>query len=375
MKPQELVNNIVNEYNGRTGDISKVGETYVCNLGSPNLAKHITNYGAIDWALLAKTVLTMTEMLDNVINLNYYPIESCKIANQKNRPIGLGLMGFHDALRLLNMDYDSDECAKLSCNIQELIYYYSISKSVELAKKNGPYPNYEGSEWSKGNLHHEIWSSHFTSECRSWLHWESLKQEIANYGVRNSVLLSIAPNASSADILGTSPSIEPDYSCLYVKSTMSGEFMYLNPYFEKDMKKLGLWSKEAVDIIVKANGDLSIIDGIPDVIKHKYRTVFQLNFYKIIDCAAARQKYIDMGQSFNIYYNSDSLKDLLNIYMYCCKKGLKTTYYLRTLGAGKSKMDNLNKENEQLKSLYIYNRWKRRKQLLQQAYLQTTILR
>jgi ribonucleoside-diphosphate reductase alpha chain len=315
-------------------------ETAVCNLGSVNLTRHVTSQG-IDRELLATTIKTAIRMLDNVIDINFYPIAEARTSNLRHRPVGMGLMGFQDALYILNISYASPEAVRFADESMELISYYAILSSSELAKERGTYPTYKGSKWDRGIL--PIDSNHLLEEERgseyldvdngAKLDWEPVRAHIRKYGMRNSNTMAIAPTATIANITGVTASIEPTYKHLYVKSNLSGEFTVPNTYLVEALKKQGLWDSEMLDDLKYFDGSLLEIERIPEEIKQVYLAAFEIEPEWVIECASRRQKWIDMGQSLNLYLPEASGKKLHNMYILAWMKGVKTCYYLRTLAA------------------------------------------
>jgi ribonucleoside-diphosphate reductase alpha chain len=314
-------------------------ETAVCNLGSVNLAQHMC-YGHLDRELLADTVTTAIRMLDNVIDLNFYPTFESKNANMKHRPIGLGVMGLQDALYELNLNFDGDDAVEFSDATQEFIAYHAILASSKLAAEKGRYPSYDGSKWSRGvfpadtiTTLEEERSVATRIDRRSRLDWTSVREHVAQHGMRNSNCMAIAPTATIANIAGCTPSIEPIYKNIFVKSNFSGEFTVINARLVNDLKRLGLWSQEIVEKLKYYDGSVQHITEIPSDLRAKYKEVFEIDPKWIIRHAAHRGKWIDQSQSLNIFTKSTSGKFISDIYQYAWQKGLKTTYYLRTLGA------------------------------------------
>lgn len=323
-------------------------ETAVCNLGSINLAKHTTKDG-LDQKLLSQTIRTAIRMLDNVIDINFYPIKEARNANLKHRPVGLGLMGFQDALYIQGMSYASHDAVEFADQSMEMISYYAILSSSELAKEKGAYSTYKGSKWDRGLL--PIDTIEILEKERgkkvdidrsSRMNWDLVRDSIKKYGMRNSNTMAIAPTATIANITNLIPSIEPIYKHLFVKSNLSGEFTIPNPYLIKELKKLDLWDYEMIDDLKYFDGSIREIERIPQYVKDMFPCAFDIEPDWIIECAARRQKWIDMGQSLNLYLAEPSGKKLNQMYMMAWEKGLKTTYYCRTLAATqieKSTMD------------------------------------
>ncbi len=315
-------------------------ETAVCNLGSVNLLAHINEKG-IDRELLASTIRTAVRMLDNVIDINFYPIEEAKKANLRHRAIGLGLMGFQDALYKLGISYASHEAVEFADESMELISYYAIQASSELAKERGTYSSYKGSKWHRGLLpidtlqllKQERGQEYVELHTGNRLDWTPVRDSIKKHGMRNCNTMAIAPTATISNITGVTQSIEPMYNHLFVKSNLSGEFIVLNPWLVDKLKGLGLWDHDMIDDLKYFDGSVMEIERIPEEIKNLFLTAFEIEPDWIIECAERRQKWIDMGQSLNLYLAEPSGKKLNQMYLMAWKKGLKTTYYLRALGA------------------------------------------
>lgn len=314
-------------------------EIAVCNLGSVNLPAHIKN-GALDTEKLKRTIRTAIRALDNVIDINYYSVPQARNSNLKHRPIGLGLMGFQDALYALKIDYASQEAIEFADSSMELISYYAIEASCDLAKERGSYSSYEGSLWSKGilpidsiNLLQQARSKYLEQDRSQRLDWEALRIKVRTQGMRNSNVMAIAPTATISNICGVAQSIEPTYQNLYVKSNLSGEFTVINPYLVADLKALDLWDEVMVNDLKYFNGSVQPISRIPAELKKRYATSFEIDPIWLVDAASRRQKWIDQAQSLNIYMAQPSGKKLDQLYMHAWIRGLKTTYYLRSLGA------------------------------------------
>lgn len=331
-------------YGENSRRIKEYGETAVCNLGSVNLKNHIAmgedGSSRIDYDKLKNTVSLGLRMLDNVIDINFYPTEETKKSNMTHRPVGMGSMGWHDLFYSLDVMFDSDDAVKLSSDIYEFMSYMSIQASCSLAKERGRYDSYDGSLWSQDvfpmDTYKDVMKSRTAralSRTRGDLDWDKLRGRVKKYGMRNSNTMAIAPTATISSITGSSPSIEPYYSVLFVYSTLSGEFTMVNEHFVNDMKNRGLWNEQLVDELKRTDGDVSQINSIPDDIKHKYKTAFQQDQFKMIELAAARQRWIDQGQSLNLYNSETSLRYLNDLYFHAWNHGLKTTYYLRNKAA------------------------------------------
>ncbi len=319
---------------------TSVHETAVCNLGSINLARHITPDGKFDEKQLALTVRAAVRMLDNVIDINFYPIVEAQTSNARHRPIGLGLMGFQDALYLQNISYASHAAVEFADKSMEMISYYAILASTELANERGTYESYKGSKWDRGLLpidtidilENERGIKVDVDRCIS-MNWQPVRDAVKKYGMRNSNTMAIAPTATIANITGVIPSNEPIYKHLFVKSNLSGEFTITNPYLVAKLKENNLWDDEMVDDLKYFDGSIREIERIPAEIRDLFLTAFEIEPEWVIECAARRQKWIDMGQSLNLYLAEPSGKKLHQMYLLSWEKGLKTNYYLRTMGA------------------------------------------
>lgn len=314
-------------------------EIAVCNLGSINLPQHMTEEG-IDKDKLEKTIKTAVRMLDNVIDINYYSVPQARNSNLKHRPVGLGLMGFQDALYKMKLEYASDGAMQFADESMELISYYAIKASSELAKERGHYSTYEGSLWSKGilpidsiSLLSDVRGDYLTQDRSQTLNWEDIRTMVRTQGIRNSNIMAIAPTATISNICGVSQSIEPTFQNLYVKSNLSGEFTVVNMYLVDELKSLGLWDEVMVNDLKYYNGSVQHIDRIPEDIKRRYATAFEIAPEWLVEAGSRRQKWIDQSQSLNLYMAKPSGKKLENIYREAWLKGLKTTYYLRSMGA------------------------------------------
>ena len=314
-------------------------ETAVCNLGSVNLARHIEN-GALNWDELRSTVGTAIRMLDDVIDLNFYPTPEARAANQRHRPVGLGIMGFQDALYLLDLPFDSTEAVAFSDRLLEFISYHAILASSELAGERGRYPSYAGSKWDRGifpfdtiDLLESERGIETGVDRGSALDWSPVRDHVRRHGMRNSNCMAIAPTATIANIAGCFPAIEPIYKNLYVKSNVSGEFTIVNRYLVQDLKAMGMWTRAIREKIKLHDGSLRDIAEILERLKSKYKEVFEIDPVWIVMHAAHRGKWIDQSQAVNIFTASRSGKAISEIYMTAWRMGLKTTYYLRTLGA------------------------------------------
>jgi ribonucleoside-diphosphate reductase alpha chain len=306
-------------------EITSNKETAVCNLGSVNLARHIYE-GQFDFEKLAKTVKTAVKFLDRVIDINFYPINQAASSNDRWRPVGLGVMGLQDALFKLRLPFDSAEAIELSRRIQEEIYFHALETSCALAEASGPHPSYKDTRASDGELQFDLWKVIPADMER----WETLRAKILKHGLRNSLLIAIAPTATIASIIGSYESIEPMVSNLFKRETLSGEFLQVNKYLVQELKNIGLWSEKIRGEIKRAEGSIQDIKEIPFEIRQIYRTAWELPMRALIDMAADRGAYIDQSQSLNLFIESPTIGKLSSMYMYAWEKGLKTTYYLRS---------------------------------------------
>jgi ribonucleoside-diphosphate reductase alpha chain len=315
-------------------------EIAVCNLGSINLPQHIDENGKLDLEKLRNTVTTAVRMLDNVIDINYYSVPQARNSNMKHRPVGLGLMGFQDALYKMSVAYSSPEAVEFADRSMEAISYYAIEASSNLAKERGSYASYEGSLWSKGilpidsiELLQAARGEYLQQDRSKTMDWDSLRADVKANGMRNSNVMAIAPTATISNICGVAQSIEPTYQNLFVKSNMSGEFTVINPYLVADLKRMGLWDDVMVNDLKYYDGSLRRINRIPEELKVRYATVFEIEARWLIEAGSRRQKWLDQSQSLNLYMAEPSGKKLDALYKMVWLHGLKTSYYLRTLGA------------------------------------------
>ena len=314
-------------------------ETAVCNLGSINMLNHITD-GELDLTKLEETINTAVRMLDNVIDINFYPTEEAKNANHRHRPVGLGLMGFQDALSACGISYASDAGIEFADRSMEAISWFAIMASSQLAEERGTYSSYEGSKWDRGLL--PIDTIAILEEERGMaidmdksmtMDWDAVRAQVKKHGIRNSNVMAIAPTATISTIIGVTQSIEPTYKHLFVKSNLSGEFVQLNVKLVNELKDRGLWCDDMLEAIKYFDGSLGEIPGLPEDIKGRFATAFEIEPQWLIKAASRRQKWIDMGQSLNLYLGQPSGRKLDEMYKYAWQAGLKTTYYLRSLGA------------------------------------------
>ena len=324
-------------------------EIAVCNLGSVNLPQHMKD-GVLDQEKVKRTVTTALRMLDNVIDINYYSVDTAKNSNLKHRPVGMGLMGFQDALYMQDAPYCSDAAVEFADRSMEVISYYAINASSELAKERGTYPSYDGSLWSKGifpkdsiDILEKNRGSEFIKVDRSEsLDWEQLRAKVKKNGMRNSNVMAIAPTATISNITGVTQSIEPTYQNLYVKSNLSGEFTIVNPHLVRKLKALDLWDDVMINDLKYFEGSLSEISRIPDDIKKLFSTAFEVEPRFIVESASRRQKWIDQAQSLNLYIGNANGKKLDLTYRMAWYSGLKTTYYLRSIAATTTEKSTIN---------------------------------
>ena len=315
-------------------------ETAVCNLGSIVLDTHINKDGSLDLVKLRETVRVAVRALDNVIDINFYPTEAAKNANNRHRPVGLGVMGLQNALFLRNTSFASEAAVEFNDEFMEAIAYFAYEASSDLAAERGSYSTFEGSKWQRGilppdtiDMLEEERGESIDVPRGGRMDWNSLREKIQRQGMRNSNVLAIAPTATISNIMGSTPCIEPTFKNLFVKGNLSGDFIVLNTYLVRDLKALGLWGEEMAERLKYYDGELADIDEIPDDLKRKYTTAFSIEHEWFIEAAARRQKWIDQSQSVNLFLATPDLKTLSHLYRAAWHKGLKTTYYLRTLQA------------------------------------------
>jgi ribonucleoside-diphosphate reductase alpha chain len=315
-------------------------ETAVCNLGSVVLDSHLDKDGNLDHTKLRETIQIAVRALDNVIDINFYPTEAARTANSRHRPIGLGIMGLQNALYKKDIAFASQAAIDFNDEFMEAIAYYAYEASSDLAAEQGTYSTYKGSKWDRGlmpqdtlDLLEEERGEKVEVPRAGKMDWKPLREKIARHGMRNSNVLAIAPTATISNIMGTTPCIEPTYKNLFVKSNLSGDFIVLNGELVRDLKKRGLWTKDMLDQVKYFDGELESIEGVPEDLRVKYKTAFSIEYQYFIDAAARRQKWIDQSQSVNLFLPQADIKTLSHMYREAWRKGLKTTYYLRTLGA------------------------------------------
>ncbi|GAB3200810.1 ribonucleoside-diphosphate reductase subunit alpha [Nocardioides hungaricus] len=306
-------------------EVSSDSETAVCNLGSVNLAQHLRG-AEVDWDKLRETVRTAVPLLDRVIDINYYPSTEAAASNPRWRPIGLGLMGLQDVLFALRLPFDSAEARELSTRIQEEIYLTALEVSCDLAREHGPHPAYDATRAARGDLQPDLWGVTPAQAGR----WAALRERIAEHGLRNSLLVAIAPTATIASIAGCYECIEPQVSNLFKRETLSGEFLQVNGALVRELKARGLWTAEIREEIKRAEGSVQGVTALPEEVRTLFRTAWELPQRALIDMAAARAPYVDQSQSLNLFIAGPSIGKLSSMYLHAWKAGLKTTYYLRS---------------------------------------------
>lgn len=330
-------------------------ETAVCNLGSVVLDSHLKADGQLDLEKLRETIHVAVRALDNVIDINFYPTDAAATSNSRHRPIGLGVMGLQNALFKRNTPFASEQALDFNDEFMEAIAYYAYEASSDLAGERGAYSSFKGSKWDRGQL--PLDTLDLLEEQRGQkidvprtarMDWDALREKIKQNGMRNSNVLAIAPTATISNIMGTSPCIEPYYKNLYVKSNLGGEFIVLNAYLVRDLKKLGLWNEDMVDQLKYFDGELDSIDAIPEELKKKYATAFGIDYKWFIEAAGRRQKWIDQSQSVNLFLVTPDLKTLSHMYRAAWRNGLKTTYYLRTQQASNIEKATVKKNHERM---------------------------
>ncbi|MCX7556177.1 ribonucleoside-diphosphate reductase subunit alpha [Xanthomonadaceae bacterium JHOS43] len=312
-------------------EVTSNDETAVCNLGSINLAHHFNEYGEFDYEKLAETVQLAVRQLDRVIDLNFYPIETARRGNLRWRPVGLGCMGLQDVFFKLRLPFDSEGARSISKKIAETIYFHALEASCELARERGKHPSFAETRAANGELQFDAWGVSPDDSAR----WDGLRERIKEHGLRNSLLIAIAPTATIASIAGCYECIEPQVSNLFKRETLSGDFIQINKYLVEELKKLGLWTADIRDEIKLAEGSIQGIEQIPEALRQTYRTAWELPMRSLIDMAADRGAFIDQSASLNLFQESPNIGSLSSMYMYAWKKGLKTTYYLRSRPATK----------------------------------------
>lgn len=307
-------------------EVTSAEETAVCNLGSINLGNHFDEDGQFDFDKLAETVRLAVRQLDRVIDLNFYPIETARRGNLRWRPVGLGCMGLQDVFFRLRLPFDSEQARALSAKIAETIYFHALETSVELAQERGRHPSFADTRAANGELQFDAWGVVPEDVER----WDALRERIREHGLRNSLLVAIAPTATIASIAGCYECVEPQVSNLFKRETLSGDFLQVNRYLVAELKKLGLWTDEVRDAIKLAEGSIQGVAQIPEALRQVYRTAWELPMRALIDMAAGRGAFIDQSASLNLFMESPNIGAMSSMYMYAWKQGIKTTYYLRS---------------------------------------------
>lgn len=308
-------------------EVTSKDETAVCNLGSINLAKYVKG-DDIDYDMIRDNVRIAVRYLDRVVDINFYPIKTAEQSNKKWRPVGLGIMGLQDVFFKLKIPFDSPKAREISRRVQENIYFAALDASCNLAKEEGTFDAYKKTKTAAGMLQFDLWDTKHEE-----VHWQELRARIEEHGLRNSLLIAIAPTATIASICGSYECIEPQVSNLFKRETLSGEFLQINNYLVRQLKELGIWNQDVRNQIKAAEGSVQAIDGIPDDVKETFRTVWEVPMRSLIDMAADRGPYIDQSQSLNLFMENPNIAKLSSMYNYAWKKGLKTTYYLRSRSA------------------------------------------
>lgn len=311
-------------------EIANQEEVAVCNLGSVNVGNFVKEDLTFDFDRLAEVVRTATKFLDRVIDVNYYPIGESRRSNSKWRPVGLGLMGLQDAFFRMKLPFDSPQAQMLSARISETIYYHAIRTSLELAKAKGPFPGFQESRYQQGELQIQLARKHQPDVPELHFDWDDLALQVKSQGVRNSLLIAIAPTATIASIVGCYEAIEPQLSNVFKRETLSGEFLQVNRYLVRDLKALSLWNPKMRDEIIRADGSIQGIEEIPMPVRELYKTVWEVPQKTLIEMAAARSTFVCQSQSLNLFLQDPTLGKLSSMYMYAWKQGIKTTYYLRS---------------------------------------------
>lgn len=307
-------------------EVTNDGETAVCNLGSVNLGAFVTGAGEIDWQRLDETVRTAVTFLDRVVDINFYPTEQAGRSNAKWRPVGLGAMGLQDVFFKLRLPFDSAEAKALSTRIAERIMLAAYEASCDLAERSGPLPAWEQTRAARGVLHPD----HYDVELNWPERWAALRERVAATGMRNSLLLAIAPTATIASIAGVYECIEPQVSNLFKRETLSGEFLQVNSYLVEELKRLGVWDAQTREALRESAGSVQGLNWIPAQVRELYRTAWEIPQRGLIDMAAARTPFLDQSQSLNLFLETPTIGKLSSMYAYAWKQGLKTTYYLRS---------------------------------------------
>lgn len=329
------------------GDVTELGETAVCTIGSANLSAHTSDDGDIDYQLLADTVVTAVRILDNAVTLNHYPTKEARNSATNFRHVGLGQMGWADVLHKKRLAFDSDAALALADEVTEFFSYHAILASAVLAGDRGAYPKFKGSSWDRGVLPVDTYNALRSARAggrEAWhggkLDWAPVREAVARHGMRNGLTMAIAPTATISFIVGCAQSIEPDFSVLWTYKSLSGDNTMISEFFVKEMKRLKVWDREFAKRLQQVDGDVSKL-VLPAPIKARFKTAFDVDQFKLIDIAAARQKWLDQGQSLNLYYAGDSMKFVWDLYRHAWAALLKSTYYLRTEGASRVEKANV----------------------------------
>lgn len=307
-------------------EVTDDGETAVCNLGSINIGAFVTDTGELDWERLDDSVRTAVTFLDRVVDINFYPTEQAGRSNAKWRPVGLGMMGLQDVFFKKGLPFDSAEATALSTRIAERIMLAAYEASCDLAERDGPLPAWSQTRAARGVLHPD----HYDVTLNWPERWDALRARVAKTGMRNSLLLAIAPTATIASIAGVYECIEPQVSNLFKRETLSGEFLQVNAYLVAELKKLGVWDAQSREALRESNGSVAGFGWIPAEVRELYRTAWEIPQRGLIDMAAARTPFLDQSQSLNLFLQTPTIGKLSSMYAYAWKKGLKTTYYLRS---------------------------------------------
>jgi ribonucleoside-diphosphate reductase alpha chain len=326
-------------------------EVAVCNLASINIPNHIREDGSIDHAKLEATVRVVMRMLDNVIDINYYPAEAARLANTRHRPVGLGVMGLQDALYAKRIPFDTPEAVDFNDEIMEAVAFYAYRASSDLAAERGKYQSFEGSKWDRGmmpldtlDLLEKERGGQLMVDRKARMDWDGLRERISRQGMRNSNCLAIAPTATISNIMGCTPCIEPSYKHIHTKSNLSGEFVRTNDFLVKELMQLGMWDEEMLSDLKYFDGSVQGIERVPEELKRLYKTAFEIEQTWLLQCAAVRQKWIDQSQSVNLFLADNDARKASFMYREAWDRGLKTTYYLRTIN--KSGIDNASRDRK-----------------------------
>jgi ribonucleoside-diphosphate reductase alpha chain len=326
-------------------------EVAVCNLASINIPNHLREDGAIDHEKLRGTVRVVMRMLDNVIDINYYPVPAARLANMRHRPVGLGVMGLQDALYQKRIPFDSPEAVDFNDEIMEAIAFHAYTASSDLAAERGRYETFHGSKWDRGllpldtlGLLEQERGVPLLVDRKARLDWDGLREKISRQGMRNSNCLAIAPTATISNIMGCTPCIEPSYKHIHTKSNLSGEFVRTNDFLVKELMQLGLWDEEMLSDLKYFDGSIQSIERIPAEVRRLYKTAFEIEPTWLLQAAAVRQKWLDQSQSVNLFLAENDARKASFVYREAWERGLKTTYYLRTIN--KSAMDSSNRDRK-----------------------------